>query len=70
MGIRCEGASLRSLNDKNKEIVNESVYNNKNIEIGNETFDGDAHLDEDDYNDESINRKNYNIKDGSVRQHG
>ena len=50
--------------------MNESVYNNKNIEIGNETFDGDAHLDEDDYNDESINRKNYNIKDGSVRQHG
>ena len=49
---------MRSLNDKKKEIVNMTVNNNKNIEIGNDTFDGDENLDKNCYNEESINLKN------------
>ena len=48
---------MRSLNDMNKEIANVSVDDNKNIEIGSETFNDDNNLDEDGYNEESIHKK-------------
>ena len=35
-----------------------TVNNNKNIEIGNDTFDGDENLDKNGYNEESIYLKN------------
>lgn len=47
-----------------------TVDNNKNIEIGNETFDGDKNLYEDGYNEEIINRKKYNVINGLFRQQG
>ena len=50
--------------------MNVTVDNNKNVEIGNETFDGNKNLYEDGYNEEIINRKKYNVIDGSFRQQG